>query len=60
MGEFFIVKMSAILDSNEHEKYIKENISIIENLYNCKIKTVELKYIEDDFAKDLISAILYK
>ena len=59
MSKFFIVKLSTSLDSNEVEKEVKENIDIIEEINNCKIKSIESKYIEDDFAKGLISMILY-
>jgi hypothetical protein len=60
MNEFFIVKLSSILDIDELNNNIKENIDIIEDIHNCKIKSIESKYIEDDFAKGLISIILYK
>jgi len=60
MSEFFIIKLSSILTDKEKDEEIKVNIEIIEGIHSCKIKSIDCQYVKDDFAKGLISVILYK
>ena len=58
MSKFFIIKVTSTLDSNELDYEIKENIDILEKTHCIKIKSIESKYIDDDFAMGLMSIIL--